>query len=78
MTDAQYYQIPYRTQVYNKDVLFIVMGRSPLCLRCNQVGHHRATCTTDLQKKKSAEAADNKNEETDKEAEQRNDHGDIV
>ena len=26
-------------------VLVMVQGRDPMCLKCKQVGHHRATCT---------------------------------
>ena len=35
--------IPTRGRTYR--VLVMVQGRDPMCLKCKQVGHHRASCT---------------------------------
>lgn len=36
--------LPYRTKVAGKDCLLTVVGRAPLCLKCNTVGHIRRNC----------------------------------
>ena len=35
-------RIPTRGRTYR--VLVMVQGRDPMCLKCKQVGHHRASC----------------------------------
>ena len=36
--------VPYTESINGKKVLFTVVGRPSLCLRCNEVGHSRAKC----------------------------------
>ncbi|CAG2245031.1 unnamed protein product [Mytilus edulis] len=57
-TEAQYQSIPHSRRCYNRDVLVTVQGRQSLCLRCNQFGHHKATCPeTVVQNKTYAQMA---------------------
>ncbi|CAG2245034.1 unnamed protein product [Mytilus edulis] len=53
VTEAQNKSTPHRGRCYNRDVLVTVQGRQSLCLRCNQFGHHRATCPETVAQKKT-------------------------
>lgn len=43
--------IPYRTMISGKQCLITVVGRAPVCLKCDQIGHIRKNCTFVQQRK---------------------------
>lgn len=45
MPENKFDALPYKDNIGGKTCLFVVAGRTPLCLKCKEVGHIRRNCT---------------------------------